>query len=76
MKAVNYNPALITPAAAFDKSKQRNYTEERAKIEKRCQQYLEAEMALDPFTASIPSEIRKKLPTDSPKDICANPKTY
>lgn len=70
------NAGVTAPTAALAKLKQRKYTDEVAKIEERCSQYVEARMKLYPVAASHPSEIGKKLPTDISDDVETSPRTY
>lgn len=55
-KAVINNPGLIAATASLFNSEQRKYTDERAKIEECCRQYVEAGIILDYVAVPNPSD--------------------
>lgn len=76
-EAIIDNPKIFVPTAAFLKSGQRNYTNEKPKIEEHCRQFVETRIRLYFVAVVYQSKIGEKPPTNnfynvkSSRKVCA-----
>lgn len=75
-EAVINNSRFIAPTPAFVQSEQCNYTDRRAKVEKRYRKYFKVGMKLNPVAAPSPSEIGLKPATEISSSIRMSLKAY
>lgn len=58
-EAVIDNTGIIAPIAVVVDSEEREFTDQRANIEKRCRKYIEAGLKLDPLSARTIQRLTK-----------------